>query len=186
MSLKFQIGDELWYAAWEVTSNYVTCPDCGGTGRIRVIHHDDTEMSIECAGCSAGYEPPKGYVTVYDRKALAYPVTITGVEIRDGKAQWRSDRHYIPEEGDLYRSEAEAIAGAQVKAAKADREERERIAKKEKPTRTWSWNAHYHRKEIKRAQQSIEYHTKKLAAANLKARVEKASTHSQHQRGDQS
>jgi hypothetical protein len=67
------------------------------------------------------------------------------------------------------------MAGALLKARKADQEEREKIGAKEKPTRTWAWNASYHRKEIKRCKESIEYHERKLAAANLKARSEKAS-----------
>ena len=33
-----------------------------------------------------------------------------------------------------------------------------------------SFESTYHRQEIKRAKESIEYHTKKLNAANLKAR----------------
>jgi len=172
--MKYEIGQELWYAAWEATINYVTCPDCGGTGRIRVIHHNDTMMSIECAGCSSGYDPPKGCVKVYDREARAYPVTIIGVEVRDGKAEWKTDRHYISDEADLFDNEADALAGAKLKAEKYDREEREKINAKEKPTRTWSWNARYHRECIKKAKRDIEYHTAKLAAANLKVKAEKA------------
>lgn len=174
--MKFQIGQQVWLATWESTTNHITCPDCGGTGRIRVLHHDDTMMSIECAACSRGYEPPKGYIEVYDRHARAELVTITGVEIRSGKTEWRSARSSMMDEADLFETEEAALARAAEKAAKADQEERDKIASKEKPTRTWSWNAHYHRKEIKRAQQQIEHHTKKLAVANLKTKEEKRET----------
>ena len=174
--MKFEIGQEVWLATWEATTNYVTCPDCGGTGRIRVIHHDDTMMSIECAGCSRGYEPPKGYLQVYDRQARAEMVTITGVDVNGDEIKWRSARSYAMDEADMFETEAEALARAAEKAAKADQEERDRIAEKERPTRTWAWNAHYHRKEIKCAQQRIEYHTKKLAVANLKKKAEKAES----------
>lgn len=172
--MKYEIGQEIWIATWDSTTDYVTCPDCGGTGRIRVIHHDDTMMSIECAGCSAGYEPPKGYVKVYVRHARAEKTTITGVEVRDGKTEWRSAKSWCLDEADVYDTEADAFAAALLKAERADREEREKINAKEKPTRTWSWNAHYHRRQIKEAQRNLEYHTAKLAAANLKAKAEKA------------
>ena len=161
-------------ASWESSEHYITCPDCGGTGRLRVLFHDDTMVSIECAGCSAGYDPPTGRIKVYDRRASVMQVTITGVEVRDGKTEWRTDRSYIVDEADLFETEEGALERAKVRAAEADQEERDRISQKEKPTRTWAWNAHYHRREIKEAERRIEHHKKKLAAANLKARIEKA------------
>lgn len=171
--MKYDIGQEIWIATWESTTDYVTCPDCGGTGRVRVIHHDETEMSIECAGCSAGYEPPTGYVKVYVRHARAEKSTITGVEVRDGKTEWRSAKSWCLDEADVFLTETEALAAALLKAQKADAEEREKINTKEKPTRTWSWNAHYHRRQIKEAKRNLDYHTAKLAAANLKAKADR-------------
>lgn len=171
--MKYQIGQEVWFATWAPTKTYVECPDCAGTGRIRVLMADDTMVSIECAGCSRGYEPPTGYIQVYNRQPRAKHTTVIGVEIRDGKTEWRTTETYCADDGDLFDNEADALERAQEKAAQHDREERERIAQKEKPTRTWAWNAHYHRREIKEAQRRIEYHTAKLAAANLKAKQER-------------
>jgi len=54
--------------------------------------------------------------------------------------------------------------------ADADRAEREKIATKEKDTRTWAWNASYHRRQIKDAKRQLEYHTAKLNVASLKAK----------------
>jgi hypothetical protein len=173
--MKFEIGQKVWLALWDSTTNYVTCPDCGGTGRIRVIHHDDTMMSVECAGCQSGYDPPKGYLKVYDRHAKAELVTITGVHVSNGKIEWRSDRSWLMEESDLFETKEGALTRAVEKAAVADKEDRDRIQAKEKPTRTWSWNAHYHRREIKKARRQIEYHEKKLAVANLKVKPEKTA-----------
>jgi len=173
--MKYQIGQSVWVATWDSTENYMICPDCGGTGRVRVIHHDDTLMSIECAGCSAGYEPPTGRVRVYDRRPRAELTYIVGVEITEGKTEWNTKGRWHFDEAEIYETESEAMAAAILKAEKADLEEREKISAKEKPTRTWSWNAHYHRKEIKEAQRRLEYHTKKLAVANLKAKADRAS-----------
>lgn len=175
LALRFQIGQEVWLASYDSSEDRITCPDCGGTGRLRVTFHDETTVSIECAGCSLGYDPPTGYVRVYNRHPVARQTTVIGVEVRDGKIEWRTQGHYCPDDGDLFETEEAAMARALEKAADADRKEREKIATKEKPTRTWAWNAHYHRKEIKRAQHSLEYHGKKLAAANLKTRAEKAA-----------
>lgn len=170
MDLRFQIGDTAWRATCEIRENHIQCPDCGGTGRLRVLFHDDTMVSIDCQNCGSGYNPPTGRIRVYDRTARAELTVITGVEVHGSTVEWRCEGCWIVEDGKLFADEASAIVAAQALAVQLDSEERERILKKEKPERTWSWNAVYHRRCIKEAQRQIEYHTKKLAAANLKAR----------------
>lgn len=78
---EFKIGDQVWLARFEGVVSSVECPACGGTGRLRVTFHDETQVSIDCANCARGYEPPTGRVTVHERKAIAYPCVVTGMEI---------------------------------------------------------------------------------------------------------
>ena len=179
MSTKFQIGDVVWRPHWDASENYVECPDCGGTGRIRVIFHDETVVSIDCCRCSAGYEPPTGRIKCYDRIARAEQTIVTGMEIKPdgvtyhlgGNGSW----YRTAPEDEVCATREEALAKAAEMAAKADAEERERIQRKEHDTRTWAWNASYHRKMVKQAQRDLEYHTKKLNAANLKAKTDPAA-----------
>lgn len=168
--MRFGIGQTAYWATWDATESYVTCPDCGGTGRLRVTFHDETQVSIDCQNCGPGYNPPTGRLMVYDRHPRARLVTITGVEIHKDETRWRTDQSYLVEDGALFTDEAAALAKAQEIAAEADREQRERVLKKEKDTRSWAWNATYHRREIKRAKEQIEYHSKKLAVAAVKAK----------------
>lgn len=168
--MRFEIGQKVWWAHWNSTESSVECPDCGGTGRIRVTFHDETTVSIDCQRCSRGYEPPTGRLTTYVREPSAELVTITGFEFRDGKMEWQTSGSYCIQDEDLFENEAPAIERCEVLAAEANARELEQIAKKEKDTRSWAWNASYHRREIKEAKRKIEYHTKKLAAANLKLR----------------
>ena len=44
---------------------------------------------------------------------------------------------------------------------------------KEKPARSWAWHVTYHRREIKRAERDLEYHTRALGIAKEKAKVKK-------------
>ena len=170
---KYAIGQEVWLATFDSEETSIECPDCGGTGRLRVTFHDETTVSIECRNCACGYDPPTGRVRCYDRKPKAPLVTISGVEISDRGVEYRS-RHYILEEGRMFLTEDEALRAAERLAADEDRGERERILRKEKDTRTWAWNASYHRNEIKRAKQSIAYHESKLAVASVKAKEDRA------------
>lgn len=176
MDTKFQIGDDLWYPTWDAFDNYVTCPDCGGTGRLRVTFHDETQVSIDCRNCSSGYDEPSGRVRVYDRKAAVKYCVVSGLEIEGTTVRYRTSDSRVLDEADLFRDHDEAMAAAVLKAGEASHQERERIATKEKDTRTWAWNASYHRGKIKQAHKDIEYHTAKLAVAAIKAKEDRVKT----------
>lgn len=174
---KYQLGDQLWRTTWDSTPDYVECPECGGHGRIRCIMADDTIVSVECRGCQAGYDPPSGRVRVHKRSPKVEWCRVTGVEIASDKIEYRvTDGTYtwVHNEADLYVEKPDAETSARTMAERADLEERERIAHKEKDGRSWSWNAHYHRDCIRRAQRDLEYHTAKLAVASVKAKEDRA------------
>jgi ribosomal protein S27E len=172
--MRFEIGQTVWTAHWDASENYVTCPDCGGTGRLRVTFHDETQVSIDCQNCGPGYNPPTGRIKVYDRKPRAQCTVITGVDICGKETRWRILDSYIVDDDKVFTDEASALAKANEIAAEADAAERKKVFQKEKDGRTWSWNAVYHRRCIKEAQRQIEYHSAKLAVAAIKAKETKA------------
>lgn len=169
--LRFKIGDTAWLATWDSREDYVCCPDCGGTGRIRVTFHDDSEASIGCGNCS---DPPTGRVSVYTRLPRAERVHINGMELGPSGLRWRlghSDNCYrIIEDASLFDDETSCLAYATGKCAKLDEKDRQKVLTKEKYDRSWAWNASYHRKQIKDAERNIAYHKAKLAVAAIKAK----------------
>lgn len=167
---RFNIGDIVWTAGYTTTERYVECPHCAGTGRIRVIFADDVEASIDCQNCAHGYDDPSGRVRVYDPHAFAQRSVVSGFTISENGIEWRLDSYRICEDENVFATEEEALARAQVLSADAAKRSEEAVYQKERNTRSWAWNASYHRNEIKRAKQQIEYHTKKLAVASLKAK----------------
>lgn len=171
IDVKYKVGDEVWLATFEVSPAYITCPDCGGTGRLRVILADESIVSIGCRNCSCGYDPPTGRIKVYDRKPRAELTEITGCEIEGAKIEWKTRASYRVPEDELFDTEAAAMAVAKAKAEQFDRDERNRVNQKEKDTHTWAWNASYHRKCIKEAERLIAYHTAKLNVAKVKAKA---------------
>lgn len=171
MNTKFEIGARLWWPRCQREATSVECPDCGGTGRLRVIFHDETTVSIGCANCAIGYDPPTGRVRVHDRTPRVEQVRIVGLEIRaDGSVEYRTSHSYNVSEDMLFSDHEAAMERAEELAVEADREDRERVATKERDTRTWAWNASYHRGEIKRLRRDIERHEAKLAVASLKVK----------------
>jgi hypothetical protein len=171
---RLAIGDMAWIATFDAANNFISCPDCGGTGRLRVILHDETQVSIGCANCAAGYDPPTGRIRVYDRRPRAEQVRINGCEIDSKEIRWRLGEsttcYRVADDADVFETEEAALERAKIIAVEADEAERNKIFRKEKDTRTWAWNASYHRNCIKRAQKDIEYHTAKLNVAKIKAK----------------
>lgn len=183
MKPKYEIGQEIFWASFSShTGTYVTCPDCGGTGRLRVTFHDETTVSIECKNCSRGYDPPTGRIHIYTRKGEAKKGRVSGIKISDDKVEYEAEYWYTASDGHFYKthnhvkedevclSESEAQSRADKMAAEHDAEERARIFGKEKDARSWAWNASYHRKEIKEAERRLAYHTAKLNVAKVKAK----------------
>lgn len=172
--MKFEIGQSVWEAAFTSEQVSVTCPDCGGEGRLRVIMYDKTEVSIECGRCQIGSYPSSGRVShYYAFKPMARQSIITGVEIENGVAIWKTDVSYRIKEERIFTNSQDALNAARIIAAKYNQKEIDKIKNKEKDTRSWSWNASYHRTEIKNHERQIEYHKSKLAVASLKAKEEK-------------
>lgn len=166
---KYKIGDEVYFAHFKHSDKAIPCPECFGKKFLRVILGDDSEVTVDCAGCSAGYNPPTGFITVPESRAFISKKEIERLETRldGGKevSEYGFDSCYRTGEENLFSSEAEAQPRAEQLARNYDASELARIGRKEKDIRTWSWNAHYHRAEIRRANASIVYHQAKLAAA---------------------
>ena len=141
---------------------------------MRVIFHDETIVSIDCGNCSRGYDPPAGRVLLYSNKADVEEVTITGMEVEHGKeTTYRTVNNYRIDEDRLFITSTEALKKANALHANYVEEQKSRVYKKEKASKTWARNATYHRNLIKRAHKDIEYHTAKLNAANLKKKASK-------------
>lgn len=165
-----EIGSTAWLATHDHEDDWLVCPDCAGTKHLRVLLPDDTMLTIPCAGCAAGYDPPRGYVKAYKRTPRAKLVTITGFEVTNEKTEYHTSEHWHVRADNLFDVEADALAAAEKIAADADERERKQIAEKEKPSRTWAWHVHYHRNCIKRAEKEIEYHSAKLGIARAKSK----------------
>lgn len=173
--MRFEVGQAIWIGEFHsLAPGCETCPDCGGTGRLRVTFHDDTQVSIECRNCAVGYDPPTGRVTVYRNRSAARQAVVCGFENAMGKTRWHVDGteggYRIVEDADAFEGETEALAWAKQREGLYEQEQRTQILTKEKDARTWAWNASYHRRCIKDAESKIAYHTSKLAIAAIKAK----------------
>lgn len=168
MKTKFNIGDRVYHATWDQHHKESrTCPECGGTGKIRVIRYDHSVAHISCVNCSTPFASSTGKVDVYIPTAYVDSHIISGMEISGDQVTYKANLgwgcYMHLDEKDTFAT----VEEAQVKAEREAEVEAE-FNQKHDRSQDWAWNASYHKKQIKEAEKSIAYHTKKLNVANLK------------------
>ena len=161
---KFNIGDTVYRARAGQEQIWITCPECLGSGRLRVILGDESEVSIACVCCERGYEGSPGKIQTYKFMGETQEGTITAIELRNGKFQYSVDEWSTKEE-DIFTTREAAFARTASVVQEHEAEERRRLGYKEKQNRTWAWNVSYWRREIRRAKENIARFEAQLAVA---------------------
>jgi len=166
---KFNIGDTAYYAHAGQTQIWIVCPECLGSGRLRVILGDDSEVSIGCVCCERGYEGSLGKIQTYQYRGVVEPVMIRGVETElhgeELREEYKFSGCYSSKAENLFATKEGAAIRAEELIKEYEAEETKRLRHKEKQTKSWAWNVSYHRRQIKDARRQIEYHTAKLSVA---------------------
>lgn len=165
---KFSIGDPAWRAHAGLDHIWITCPECLGSGRLRVILGDESEVSIACECCSRGYEGSPGKMQTYAFRGEAKPVIITGIETSQHGDDIRvvyKVNCWVIEEKDLFVTREEALTRAAFLVAEHEAEEKKRLGYKEKQHKTWAWNVRYWRSQIRHAKEEIARAEARLAMA---------------------
>lgn len=173
----YNIGDKVWHVSRKSTLEKVTCPECFGKKYLTVILGDDSQVTIDCAGCAAGYDPPRGYVTYYKQDVDVKQVVIDGMRITRDYVEYEINKTScscnIIKGSDVFWGRIEAEVRAKELAERWNKEQLAKIHRKEKNNHTWSWHVHYYRKQIRDAEKKIEYAEKQLDAAKAHVKEEK-------------
>jgi len=163
-----QVGDQVWVAEISSTDRWEPCPDCLGKKFLTVILGDDSRVTIDCAGCGVGYQPPRGVVKVYERKPEPRSRVISGMQVQGKDITYHvggSSAYRTYSESIVFSTEGEALVRAQALAKEEEEDKRKSILKKEQDRRTWAWHVTYHRRSIRDAKKALACHTEKLAVA---------------------
>lgn len=172
----YNIGDEAWVATHESVEKRAECPECCGKKYITVIMGDGTEHTIQCAGCSAGFNPATGFITYREFVPLAKPITISGVELSKDGVEYKYDELgcmcRISDGKNVFGTKEEAEIRANEMADEHNKKATESIKSKDfrHQNRTWSWHVHYYRKMIRDAKKNIEFAESRLDYAKVKAK----------------
>lgn len=166
---QFNIGDTAFLARSGQDQIWITCPECLGSGRLRVILGDDSQVSIACVCCERGYEGSPGKIQTWAFRETVEEITITGVEseLRNGDIFLTYKFHgcYTTDSTNLFATREDALPRAAQLTAEREAEEKRRLGYKEKQTKSWAWNVSYWRGIIRRAKKDIASAEARIAVA---------------------
>lgn len=174
----FNIGDKAFMATYGRNEKFVTCPDCLGSKRVKVVLGDGTEILIECGGCDpGGYQSSTGAIRQYDYSVDVVQRTVTGINTTANSIAYELDNfgncsYYTGTDETVFRTEEEAKAYGEKMKIDYEAEENKRLMAKTKDHRSWAWNATYHRACIKDLERQLAHHREKVKICDKKKGVE--------------
>ena len=179
---RFKLGDTVYSVRYDRTEKMITCPDCLGSARVKVTLGTGEEIMVECGGCDpGGYQGSTGRIKQYDYASRITAHTVTGINLQRDDVEYQLDRFdgssYSTgtERGDypVFATKEDAKVRCEELRQKHEDEENKRLLAKTKNPKTWSWNATYHRQQIKRLERDIEYHRSKVEICKSHVKEEK-------------
>ena len=170
---EYKKGDSVFFARYQPREVRRPCPVCFGKRTVRVILGDNSVVETTCDFCGAVYEGSRGWVTEYEKEPRAERVTISAVTILDGdtrEVRYHSD-HFVLDAENLFDTEAEALARANVLREEADKYDEERAAHgKKRAANKASWLVGYHMREAKRYRESAAHHEARAVVLKVGAK----------------
>lgn len=176
MAKEYIIGDMVWWAHADTKHVTKDCPVCFRSRKVTVILGDGEHVETPCDFCGKGYEGPRGYIEEYEWVAAVKQVTIDRKEVHESNGERKIDyyngQYQTLESNDIFAEKTGADARILEKIAEHEVEVARNIAvRKEYNTKSYSWHVGYHRREIKKAEKSIEWNSKKVTAMKALAKT---------------
>jgi len=172
----FNIGDAVWVARYGLLKKEITCPVCFGKKKATLILGDGNQVELPCTYCTLGYEPPRGFVEEYVTEKRVGVEVIAGREIVEGnepiRVRYTTHGGYSHDPDVVFATKEEADAKADALCAEeTERREKLAIYLKEKASKSFSWNAGYHLREVKQHREKIAYHERMAVLCKARARA---------------
>ena len=137
---------------------------CFGKKVVMLIMGNDESVEMPCECCGRGREPPCGYVTEWRMNAGVETVIVSQIRTRqtavENEIEYQAGS-YIYYTKDVFATKEEALAESERRAKQYNIDQETKAEHiKGKPDKNYSWNAGYHMREVKKAKEKIEYHSK--------------------------
>ena len=161
-----KIGDKIWYSSCKRENKQVPCEVCFGNKYVTVIKGNGDKVTVDCRGCETGYLGSVGYQKIVVLKSNVKLATINRIEVTNNGIEYYTD--FGCGKDRCFENKEDAIAKAKEIARNHYADDIERIKRKEKPNKDWTWHVYYHQRSMKAAEKEYEYHSSKLDVAREK------------------
>lgn len=159
----FKIGDVYYRPISAPRQTTITCPICAGKLCITVILGSGEQLLVECDACGTGLSRPNGKLTEWNQDPATELFEIASItSFHNGNWGVKSTSGSTCDFSDLETFEVDALRVATKRSEEVcERNMGVRLHRK-KETKKAGWSIQYHRKCIKDAERTIEWHQSKI------------------------
>ena len=174
-SRRYNVGDEVWFAHYDMVRVEKPCPVCFGEKEVTLILGNGDRVVLPCDYCGHGLDEPTGRITEHEYVASAEPVRITKIQsetdlVSEARKYYFGGRYAAIE--DLFDTKEEALARCAEKVAQRELEESTQACRlKASRLKSYSWNAGYHLRQAQECRKRAEYHEQKAVLCRGKAKA---------------
>ncbi len=159
----YPVGAVVWWARCGVREVTRPCPVCFGKLTVTLILGNGEHVGTPCDYCGKGYMGPQGTETEHEWIASAEQATIHGVRTEQSgdkvSANYTTAAGFCFDDTEAFETKEEAEAKCAEKIEEHARENnRAATHRKEYNHKNYAWHVGYHRREAKRARDSLAWH----------------------------
>jgi hypothetical protein len=155
----FSIGDKVWVSKAERRTKTVLCPICFGKLKVTLILGNEDHVELPCDYCGKGYDGPRGFLEQIEYFVGAEEAIIEGItleETAEGKSYKFHFGNRFFDQKYVHTTKEEAERVCQEIADENNENESKRTEFiKYNTKKSFSWNAGYYMREVKRLEKSI-------------------------------
>jgi uncharacterized protein YbaR (Trm112 family) len=170
IQIPFDIGEQVWWVGRGHHEEWITCPECNGDKALTLIQGNGEKVSINCACCSLGYEPPTGTIkrNYYHFEPQEFICRTADLSFDD----FRYTNNYgdnVNVKDSLFKTKEECQKRCEeLNAEKEKDEERRLLVNTESKRRDMAWSVHYWGRKVGDLKKELEFAQKRLSACKQK------------------
>ena len=179
IKIPFELGVQIWWVGHGHQEKWITCPECVGSKKLRVIQGNGQEFEIDCAACTLGYEPPSGKIKqiVYRHVPTPYtPRRVIGFEangiVNYTDAPEGATCYSYIHSNDMFQNETDCLVACEQRNVEREKWQAENLLSNLKSKkRDLAWSVHYWGRKLRDLERDLELTRTRLTECKDRAAV---------------
>lgn len=163
MEIPFDISETVWWTGYGYREEWIVCPECNGQKALTLIQGNGDTVSIACANCSQGCEPPLGRIKrafyhFEPQRFICEKVEMHGYEF------WYHDGERNVSSENLFKTREECEKRCIELNVKKEKEEESKILTNITRNRAKiAWSVHYWGRTVSKLTKELDFAKKRLS-----------------------